>query len=108
LAFKKTTPMKLKVTTQQTTELEIETPAFFKRGIFIYAITEEAIMTVGPSTVWTNKIDKDNHNDEVFRASSGTKTTLEDFEAAYHKAQKSIAEQFNTLHELEGTGALAE
>lgn len=102
--------MKLQVTKQTTEELEVETPSFYRRNWAVYSITETSVMTVGDDAVWvTRSTESPNRFAEtVVDIIKGDKITREQFIKAYHKAQKTIAEQFNAIEELEGTGALAE
>lgn len=102
--------MKLQVTKKTTEELEVETPSFYRRNWAFYAITESSVMTVGDDTVWVtrSKESPSRFAETVEDVIKGDKISHEQFIKAYHKAQKTIAEQFCAIEALEGLGALAD
>ena len=103
--------MQLEITKQTTDRIDVETPSFYKRHAFMYSITDSCIISVGPSSLWINKVeDSKGYTREIVDAIKGEKITCEEFDQAYCKTRKEIDLQFDQITEdnLEGVGALAD
>lgn len=77
--------MKIKATRLVTTEAEITTPSWYKKGTCVYLVSEVAVIKVndGMVTRWDNTTYTTSFMEYALEASTGEEITREEFEQKY-------------------------